>query len=108
MSNNKITTQGYFVKRLRDYGYYVCRVFDKYSVNDKRKWTLIINPGKESLFVTCYKTSEFSNSATYEISDGGTALPKNLFINTDSIEVVTKYLEQFDIEKIGNKSADNV
>ena len=31
MPKNKITTQGYFLKRLKDSGYYVIRLFDRYN-----------------------------------------------------------------------------
>ena len=33
---NKITTQCYFIKRLKDSGYLVYRLFDEYSESDPR------------------------------------------------------------------------
>ena len=42
---NKITTQSYFIKRLKDSGYLVYRLFDEYSESDPRNWTVMIDPG---------------------------------------------------------------
>ena len=107
MPKNKITTQGYFIKRLRDYGYFVCRVTDKFFEEDPRKWAVIINPNKESLTITCFKRSIFTNRGLYRLSGNESKIPKNFFISTDSIEVISKYLEEFGIEKVFNTSSDN-
>ena len=39
---NRIDTPGYFIKRLRDKGYIVMRIFDKYAPEDSRKWTICV------------------------------------------------------------------
>ena len=51
---NKITTQSYFIKRLKDSGYLVYRLFDEFSESDPRNWTVMIDPGQASIFCTCY------------------------------------------------------
>ena len=35
---NKVTTCGYFIKRLRDNGYTVNRIFADYLSEDPRRW----------------------------------------------------------------------
>ena len=97
MPKNKITTQGYFVKRLRDAGYYVVKLYDRYEKNDPRKWTVLLNPKYESLFITCYDNSDFEGRALYEFNDGGVNLPRNFNISTDSIEVVLQRLNEFGV-----------
>jgi len=37
---NKITTQSYFIKRLKDSGYVVYKIFDQYGEADPRSWTV--------------------------------------------------------------------
>ena len=44
MPKNNVTTQGYFIKRLRDNGFLTSRVYDRYSKDDRRKWTVVVNP----------------------------------------------------------------
>ena len=48
---NKITTLSYFVKRLKDSGYVVYKMFDEYSEADPRNWTVLIDPGNASNIV---------------------------------------------------------
>ena len=88
---NKITTSGYFIKRLRDSGFYVNRIFDNYKPKDPRKWTILVNPGRESVFITCYNNDVFKDQV-FEITDGGVNFPKNFNLQTESIEVVVRYL----------------
>jgi len=42
---NKIKTPGYFMKRLRDNGFIVLKVFNAYSTHDPRRWTVLVDPG---------------------------------------------------------------
>ena len=42
---NKITTYGYFKKRLRDSGYLVDDLFRRYGKADPRAWSVVIDPG---------------------------------------------------------------
>lgn len=89
---NKVTTCGYFLKRLRDNGYYSYRLFNDYGQTDPRRWTIIVNPGKESVFITCFFNKDFFNDLMFEFNDGGNLLPKNFQLKTDSMEVVITYL----------------
>jgi len=106
MPKNKITTQGYFIKRLRDCGYYVCRLFDKYSTTDSRRWTIVVNPNVESVFITCYKSNNFTGQGLYEFNDGGVRIPKNYNISTDSVEVIVTHLNEFNV--IGKCKLNNI
>jgi hypothetical protein len=94
---NKLTTCGYFLKRMRDSGFIANRIFADYGPGDPRKWTVMINPGHESLFITCFENKDFLGQKMFEISDGGVRIPKNLGLNTDSIEVLLNYLNEFNV-----------
>ena len=96
---NKLTNQSYFIKRLRDSGYMVNKLFDKYSDADTRKWTLIIDPEVASLFCTCYMEfdEEGQSIHAFEIYDGGRFVPARVQIQTDSIEVFVQYLNKWGI-----------
>ena len=37
---NKIKTAGYFIKRLKDNGFVVLKMFNAYSNEDPRRWTV--------------------------------------------------------------------
>lgn len=89
---NNITTQGYFIKRLRDSGFIVIKMFHNYNIADPRKWSLMINPGRESVMVTCYKNKSNLGEILFEFNDGGIKIPKNFFLTTDSMEVVIGFL----------------
>jgi hypothetical protein len=99
-SKNNVTTQGYFVKRLRDNGFYVVRLFDRYGEDDYRKWTVLINPKIDSLVITCVDNGDWPYRGLYEFNDGGRKFPKGFYINTDSMEVVIKHLLEFKIDQI--------
>ena len=100
MPKNSITTQGYFIKRLRDSGFYVIRLYNKYSEDDYRKWTVVVNPKIDSLFITCCDTEEWPYKGLYELHDSGLKVPRGYHINTDSIEVVIKHMLDFNIKQI--------
>jgi len=97
MGKNSVTTQGYFIKRLRDNGYSTSRMYDRYSAADRRKWSIVINPTTDSIFITCYDNGEWPYKGMYHVDDGGQSLPSNFYINTMSIEVVIKHLLEFNI-----------
>ena len=94
---NNIATQGYFIKRLRDNGFFVIRLYDRFENSDPRKWTIVINPKTDSLFITCIDTGDWPHRGLYEFDDGGRKFPKNYHINTDSIEVIVKHMLDFKI-----------
>lgn len=89
---NKLKTPGYFIKRLKDNGIITLRVFQKYDIADPRKWTILIDPGKSSVFVTCYQNKERLNEIMFEFDDGGMRFPRNYFVKTHSIEMIVEYL----------------
>ena len=98
MSANKISTQGYFIKRLKDSGYVVYRIFDNYSEVDPRKWTILIDPSVSSVFCTCYdKLYHFSNNPIFEFYDGGQFINDKVKLSTDSFEVILDFLNNNNI-----------
>lgn len=99
---NKITTQGYFIKRLRDSGYTACRIFSGYKIYDPRKWTILVNPEEEAVFITLYQNRDYLGEFYFEISDGGLRFPKHFGINTDSFEVILEFLNKKGI--VGNNA----
>lgn len=89
---NRITTLGYFKKRLRDNGFIVINIFNNYSTNDKRKWTIMVNPGNESLYITCEQEKDF-DTPVFEFNDGGSKIKQlNLKLSTMSMEVIIEKL----------------
>ena len=104
MGKNNITTKGYFIKRLRDSGFFVVRDYNRYSQHDSRKWTVVVNPKGESVFITCHDNGEWPWRGLYEFDDSGTIIPRGFHINTESTDVVAKHLQQFNVkpEKINN------
>jgi hypothetical protein len=106
---NKLAKQAYFIKRLRDSGYHVDKVFDKYSLSDPRAWTIIINPGIASLFCTCYsnhgetKGVDLKSTCYFEFFDGGQFIPSRIKLDTSSFEVIVTRLLEFGITPINSK-----
>lgn len=98
MAINKLTTLGYFVKRLRDSGYVIDKVFTSYGQADPRAWTIVIDPGVASVMCTCYVNDPMLGETYFEIHDGGQFIPNRLFkIKTSSIEVFVSHLVEFGI-----------
>jgi hypothetical protein len=87
--SNKPTTKSYCVKRLRDNGYGIDRddTID-YTPEDQRKWSIIMDNGGMSIFLTCYKDN------TFHVYDGGRYTNTNMRLNTDSVEVLVQYLNE--------------
>jgi len=102
--SNKIKTAGYFIKRLKDSGYVVFKIFNAYSLADPRRWTVLIDPGVNSVYITCYSNKDNINEIMFEIDDGGNRIPKGTSFKTESIESLITYL----IEKgINNDATKN-
>ena len=90
---NKVTTCGYFIKRLRDNGYTVNRIFSNYTSEDPRRWTIMVNPSTNALYITCYVDYDWSGDFKFELNDG--TLFKNFHLKTDSMEVImTKLIDK--------------
>jgi hypothetical protein len=92
---NNVTTQGYFIKRLRDSGFVVVKLFDKYAQHDSRKWTVLVDPSNTSVLITCYQNKEYKGDVLFEFNDGGNRFIKNFNLKTQSMEIViTTLLEK--------------
>lgn len=104
MIKNKISTLGYFLKRLRDCGFIAIKIYNKYSFQDSRKWSVMVDPGNRSVLITCYENKEYKGDVVYEINDGGNLFPKNYNLKTNSMEIIITTL----LEKgVPQKTEDN-
>jgi hypothetical protein len=97
MSKNKLTTVGYFIKRLRDSGYVTDKVFTDYAEHDPRSWTVIVDPKVASVFITCFNNHNSFGEEYFEMHDGGQFIPDRFKLKTSSIETVIEYLIKFGI-----------
>ena len=95
---NNIYTPSYFLKRMKDNGYGIWKIFDKYGPHDSRYWTMIIDPGGFSVWVTCYFNKHELNDVYFELDDGGNRIPKKLLIKTLSIETIISNLLSFGVD----------
>ena len=102
MAKNKVTTYSYFIKRLRDCGYVVDKIFNEYAYSDPRSWTVIVDPNVASIIITCYNNHNDMGEEYFEMYDGGQFVPERFKIKTSSIEVIVEYLVKF---HINNKSS---
>jgi len=89
---------GYFIKRLKDNGYVVWKMFNKYSLGDKRRWTVLVNPGYHSLYITCSVDEErLNNTPAFRFDDGGWSLKTPVILSTKSMEVIINLLNEHGI-----------
>ena len=71
---------------------------NKYSLEDPRKWTVMINPSIESVFITCIVNREqLGDIPEFEVNDGGLRFQKNLTLKTNSMEVLINLLSKKNI-----------
>jgi len=91
-NKNSIKTPSYFIKRLKDSGFIVWKMFDGYGVHDPRCWTVLVDPKGASVFITCFLNKEFFGDVMFELSDGGQKFLKNFSIKTESLEVIITHL----------------
>tara|TARA_R100000315_G_C5175432_1_gene101448 strand:- start:385 stop:723 length:339 start_codon:yes stop_codon:yes gene_type:complete len=89
---NKLKTAGYFIKRLKDNDFVTLRVFDKYCESDPRKWTVLVDPGGASVYITCFENTPFKGEYLFSFNDGNQVFNNNFSLKTDSIEVVVSKL----------------
>lgn len=89
---NKLKTAGYFIKRLRDSGFETLRVFNDYSESDPRKWTILVDPARSSVFITCFENKPFKGEYLFTFEDGNQYFKNNFSLKTHSIEVVVNKL----------------
>ena len=92
--SNKIKTAGYFIKRLKDSGFVVFKMFNAYNDTDPRRWTVLVDPGITSVYITCYSNKNEINETLFEIDDGGHLFSKGTYYKTDSIETIISSLIQ--------------
>jgi len=102
--SNKIKTAGYFIKRLKDSGFVVFKMFNAYSDTDPRRWTVLIDPGVTSVYVTCYTNKNEINETLFELDDGGHLFSKGTFFKTDSIETIISTLIQKGVNNDAKKN----
>lgn len=91
-TKNKLRTAGYFIKRLRDSGFVTIRVFNGYSGADPRKWTVLVDPGNTSIFITCFENHPFKGEYLFTFEDGNQRFRPGYNLKTDSIEIVVNKL----------------
>ena len=94
---NKLTTLGYFRKRLKDSGYSSIELFKGYGTTDPRAWTVMIDPGNASLICTCYINHADRGDMYLELYDGGQYIPGRLKLQTSSFEVFVEKLVKLNI-----------
>lgn len=102
---NNITTQGYFIKRLRDSGFVVVKLFDQYGQHDPRKWSVMVDPSNASVMITCYQNKDFRGDVLFEINDGGNRFIKNFNLKTLSMEIIVTNLLEKGVGQIQEDSA---
>lgn len=95
---NNLYTPSYFMKRMKDNGYGVWKIFDKYGPHDSRYWTMLIDPGGYSVYVTCYFNRDELKDVCFELNDGGVRIPRNFIIKTESVQTFINNLLQFGID----------
>jgi len=96
---NKLKTAGYFIKRLKDNDFVTLRIFDKYSESDPRKWTVLIDPGGASVYVTCFENTPFKGEYLFNFNDGNQNFNNNFSLKTFSIEVVVRKLLETGVQQ---------
>lgn len=89
---NKIKTPGYFIKRLKDNGFVVLKMFNAYSKSDPRRWTVLVDPGYHSVYITCYTNKDEKGDTIFEFYDGCNNFHHGFFIKTESIEAIVNQL----------------
>lgn len=98
-TKNKLSTPGYFLKRLKDNQFTTFKIFQNYSSADPRKWTVLVDPGEASIYITCYENKNHAGEILFEFADGNQLFNRNIFIKTDSIEVVVTMLLEAGVQQ---------
>tara|TARA_R110000787_G_scaffold162718_1_gene276103 strand:+ start:847 stop:1185 length:339 start_codon:yes stop_codon:yes gene_type:complete len=96
---NKLKTAGYFIKRLKDNDFVTLRIFDKYSESDPRRWTVLVDPGGASVYITCFENTPFRDEYLFNFNDGNQNFNNNFSLKTDSIEVVVSKLIKVGVQQ---------
>ena len=102
-TQNNITTKSYLVKRLKDSGYDINKLDNiVYDKNDKRKFSILLDNGGNSIIITVYKDEkiEMPDGKTKTLQgkiqfyDGGRIHNAHLNHRTESVEVIYEYLNE--------------
>lgn len=103
--SNKLKTAGYVIKRLKDNGFVVFKMFNAYSEGDFRRWTVLIDPGRASVYLTCFHNRDNVNEVLFEFDDGGINFQRGFYMKTESVEVLITHLIENGIsnDPSGNK-----
>ncbi len=101
--SNKVKTAGYFIKRLKDSGFVVFKIFNAFGTSDPRRWTILVDPGVSSVFITCYSNRDELGQVLFELDDGGQKFSRGTMFSTESVETIITYL----IEKGVDNTASN-
>jgi hypothetical protein len=83
---------------MKDNGYGIWKVFDKYGPHDSRYWTMLLDPGGFSVWITCHFNREELNDVYFELDDGGRQIPRRFMIKTLSIETIISNLLSFGVD----------
>ena len=88
MTKNRLYTLSYFRKRLKDADINSIRLINEFKDdNDKRYWTILIDPGRKNIITTCYK--EDIDKFWFKLNT-----PTNLYnIKTKSMRVIIENLK---------------
>ena len=84
---NQIFTKSYVIKRLVENKFYVKHVVDSYPKNDSRYWTILINPGRQDILLTCIRNKD--NQVQFRIYSRNDA---NILVETESLNVLINIL----------------
>jgi hypothetical protein len=103
-NKNSLKTPSYFIKRLKDSGFIVWKMFSEYGTHDPRLWTILVDPSGSSVFITCYENKDFFGDIMFEINDGGKKFSKNFSIKTESLEVIVTHLLSAGVNNNANTS----
>ena len=75
-------------------------MFNAYSEVDPRRWTVLVDPGYHSVYITCFTNKEEKGQVLFEFDDGGNNFNKGFYLKTESIEVVVSQLLEKGINNI--------
>lgn len=101
---NKITTAGYFLRRLRESGFVAIRLYSKFGDHDPRKWSIMVDPEGASLVITCYQNKEYNGDVSFSFDDGGANFIPNFKLRTQSMEVMITTLLEKGVSQKGSSS----
>ena len=89
MKKNHLFTLSYFRKRLRDAAWQSVVLQRDFPDEDSRYWHISI--GDACVWCTCFRTED---DCWFMFSDGKNLIKYDKIIRTESINVITEYLDQ--------------